>query len=174
MVVRRPDVICLSYVAWMLINYEELAYLGELLGVNFKYFYCINCSAIQGFPILRKALSTHEKYDNFTCVWYRQSAAYTSLASSTPWIPSSFSIEASLSKFLRLGSWLLKYWKIVMANGGRQPKYEKKTESYIISGFANGISHGWKRKSTTGRFATKPILAVYLKRSFNIQYLRTL
>ena len=126
MVVRRPDVICLSYVAWMLINYEELAYLGELLGVNFKYFYCINCSTIQGFPILRKALSTHEKYDNFTCVWYRQSAAYTSLASSTPWIPSSFSIEASLSKFLRLGSWLLKYWKIVMANGGRQPKYEKK------------------------------------------------
>ena len=117
---------CLLYVARMLINYEELAYLGEHLGVNFKYFYCINCSAIQGFPILRKALSTHEKYDNFTCVWYRQSAAYTSLASSTPWIPSSFSIEASLSKFLRLGSWLLKYWKIVMANGGRQPKYKKK------------------------------------------------
>ena len=45
----------------MLINYEELAYLGEHLGVNFKYFYCINCSAIHGFPILRKALSTQVK-----------------------------------------------------------------------------------------------------------------
>ena len=61
MVVRRPDVICLLYVALMLINYEELAYLGEHLGVNFKYFCRINCCAIPGFPILRKALSTHVK-----------------------------------------------------------------------------------------------------------------
>ena len=38
MVVRRPDVISLLYVAWILINYEEDAYLGEHLGVNLNTF----------------------------------------------------------------------------------------------------------------------------------------
>ena len=33
-------------------------------------------------------------------------------------------------------------------------KMERKTESYVFSGFDNGISRSWERKSTTGRFAT--------------------
>ena len=31
---------------------------------------------------------------------------------------------------------------------------KRKTESYAFSGFGNGISCGWERQSTTGRFAT--------------------
>ena len=61
------------------------------------------------------------------------------------------------------GLWELKNWKFRTAYSrwcsnllrkGRKPKYEKKTESYVCSGFGNGISWGWKRKSTTGRLAT--------------------
>ena len=41
----------------------------------------MNYGVIQGFPALRKAVTTHVKdYDIFTCVGYRQSAADTSLA----------------------------------------------------------------------------------------------
>ena len=31
---------------------------------------------------------------------------------------------------------------------------ERKTESYVFSGFGKGIYRGWERKSTTGKFAT--------------------
>ena len=31
---------------------------------------------------------------------------------------------------------------------------ERKTESYVFSGFDNGIPRGWERKSTAGRFDT--------------------
>ena len=31
---------------------------------------------------------------------------------------------------------------------------ERETESYVFSGFGNGLSRGWERKSTAGRFAT--------------------
>ena len=35
-----------------------------------SYFYHINCSALQGFPPLRKTVSPQVKnYDNFSCVW---------------------------------------------------------------------------------------------------------
>ena len=50
--------------------------------VIYNVFYQINYDAIQGFPALRKAVTTHMKKKKyfFTCVWYRQSAADTSLA----------------------------------------------------------------------------------------------
>ena len=45
------------------------------------YIYHINYGVIQGFPALRKAVTTQVKKTHFfTCVWYRQSAADTSLA----------------------------------------------------------------------------------------------
>ena len=47
---------------------------------NWKMFYHTIYFVIQGFPALRKALTTHVKKKMryfFTCVWYRQSAADT-------------------------------------------------------------------------------------------------
>ena len=70
------------------------------------------------------------------------------------------------------GLWLLKHWKIRIAyrqersnfpRRGRKPKYGKKTESWVLSGFGNGVSRGWERKLTTGRFATSRFLTVTWK-----------
>ena len=36
---------------------------------------------------------------------------------------------------------------------GEKNKYTKRTESYVFSDFGNGVSRGWERKLTTGRFA---------------------
>ena len=59
--------------------------------------------------------------------------------------------------------WLQENWNIRIDayrqwrwNFLRKEKYQNtkwKTESYVFSGFSNGISRGWERKSTTGRFA---------------------
>ena len=59
--------------------------------------------------------------------------------------------------------WLLENWNIRIDayrqwrwNFLRKEKYQNtkwKTESYVFSGFSNGISRGYERKSTTGRFA---------------------
>ena len=59
--------------------------------------------------------------------------------------------------------WLQENWNIRIDayrqwrwNFLRKEKYQNtkwKTESYVFSGFSNGISHSWERKSTTGRFA---------------------
>ena len=57
---------------------------------------------------------------------------------------------------------MLKHWKIRISykqwhsnfpRRRRKPKYIRKTESYVFSGFGNGISRRWEWKSTTGRFA---------------------
>ena len=60
--------------------------------------------------------------------------------------------------------WLLENWNIRIdayrgwrSNFLRKEKNQNtkwKTESYVFSGFDSGISRGWERKSTTGRFAT--------------------
>ena len=59
--------------------------------------------------------------------------------------------------------WLLENWNIRIEayrqwrwNFLRKEKYQNtkwKTDSYVFSGFSNGISRGCERKSTTGRFA---------------------
>ena len=54
----------------------------------------------------------------------------------------------------------IKHWKIRISSRqwrsrGRKPKWKKKkTESYVFSSFGNGISRGWERNSSAGRFAT--------------------
>ena len=48
---------------------------------------------------------------------------------------------------------------------GKKKVYEKKTESYVFSGFNYSISRGREGKSATGRFAIGD-LTVYLKHSF--------
>ena len=60
--------------------------------------------------------------------------------------------------------WLLENWNIRIeayrewrSNFLRREKNQNtkwKTESYVFCGFGSGISRGWERKSTTGRFAT--------------------
>ena len=60
-----------------------------------------------------------------------------------------------------LGLWVLKHSKIYIT-AGRQwllkfPRRGRNTESYLLSGFGNGIFRGSERKSTSGRFATSRV-----------------
>ena len=60
-----------------------------------------------------------------------------------------------------LGLWVLKHSKIYIT-AGRQwllkfPRRGRNTESYLLSGFGNGIFRGLERKSTSGRFATSQV-----------------
>ena len=60
------------------------------------------------------------------------------------------------------GLWLLKYWRVCIVYrqwrsnflGKENQNKKSRTGSYVFSGFGNGISRGWERKSTTNRFAT--------------------
>ena len=64
--------------------------------------------------------------------------------------------------------WRLEHWKLHIAHRqwrsnsprrGRKPYIrERKTYSHILSGFCNGFSRGWQRKSTTRRFAADRLL----------------
>ena len=42
---------------------------------------------------------------------------------------------------------------VTFIEGEENQNTKRKTESYVFSGFDNGISRGWERQSTTGRFA---------------------
>ena len=132
--------------------------------------YHINWGVIQGFPTLRKAVTTHVKKYRifFTCVDIASQllirhSPLAPLGQVDEWTakPSRFSIQGSLSELSRIVA--LKHWKIRIAdrqsgsNFSRRGKnqYTKgKTESHLFSDFDVGISRGWEWKSTTGRFAT--------------------
>ena len=80
----------------------------------------IDCRVIQGFPALRKAQTIHVKKIRcfFTCLWYSQSAANTSLAFRARLMnerrsPHHSQPVAVCQNFL--GLWLLKHWKIRIA-----------------------------------------------------------
>ena len=103
--------------------------------------------------------NTREKIRYFlTCVWYCQSAADTSL----PFRATSSQSKVVFRNFF--GLWLLNTEKSVSLTyrqvtfklnlkGEKTKIWKKKTKSYVFSGFGNGISSGWERKSTTRRFA---------------------
>ena len=101
---------------WYPVSLDERVGVGVNCGLIFLYIYHINYGVLQGFPDQRKAVTT--RYF-FTCVWYRQSAADTSLAfratRSNEWTAKSvpFSIQGRLSDFF--GLWLPKHWKIRIA-----------------------------------------------------------
>ena len=106
----------------------------------------------------------------FTSVWNRPSAADTSFAFRA--FPSQ--VDERTAKFLPLsipsslvvcwnfiGSWLLKHWKVRIVyrqwrsnfpRGKENQNTKRKTESYVLFCFDNGISRRWE--STTRRFAT--------------------
>ena len=127
-------------------------------------------------------MTTHVlKYDIFSCVFdianqlLTRHSPFVPLGLVNEWTakPSPFLSIVVCRNFLRL--WLLKHWKIRIAYRQwhshfpwreRRPKYERKTESYVISGFGDGISRGWGRKSTNGRFATSRFLSCTLRNSF--------
>ena len=132
------------------------------------------------FELFYKRISSPEKSRNntrekiryfFTCVWYCQSAADTSHAfratRSGWWMNGKAFTILNPRWFFRIFSdyFCLKTEIFVstltdsdvqtfLEREENQKKTKRKTESYVLSGFGNGISRGWKRKSTTGRFAT--------------------
>ena len=62
-------------------NKAFLPTVSTRLHLHIKSYYHINCGVIQGFPALRKAITTQvKKYHIFHVCWYSQSAAETSLA----------------------------------------------------------------------------------------------
>ena len=129
---------------------------------------------IKGFFSPEKSRNnTREKIRYFfTCVWYRQSAADTSHAfratRSGWWMSGKAFTILNPRSFVRIFSdyFCLKTEIFVSTltesdvqtflerEESQKKKTKRKTESYVFSGFGNGISRGWKRKSTTGRFAT--------------------
>ena len=53
------------------------------------------------------------------------------------------------------GLWLLTDSDVqTFLEGKENQNTQRKTDSYVFSGFVYGISRGWERKSTTGRFVT--------------------
>ena len=125
---------------------------------------------VEGFPALRKALTAHEKQNDifFSRVWYRQSAADTSLAfratQSGCWMNGktfTISIQNRLSEFSRIMAakktqkypYSLQIARLNFPWRGTKSDAKRKTESYEFIGSYSGISRGWEWKSATGRFA---------------------
>ena len=122
--------------------------------------YHINYGVLQGFPALRKAVTTHSKrYCIFSRVYNIANQLLTrhSPFASLSLVNERRSLHHSQSKVvcrIFFGLWLLKHWKTRVAfrqwrssfsRRGRKPKYGKKYESYEFSGFSNGIYRGWER-----------------------------
>ena len=104
----------------------------------------------------------------FSRVWYRQSAADTSLAfratQSGCWMNSkafTISIQSRLSEFSRIMAakktqkypYRLQIARLNFPWRGTKSDAKRKTESYVFIGFCSGISRSWEWKSATGRFA---------------------
>ena len=124
--------------------------------------YHINYGVTRGFRALRKAVNnTLGKISYFFAfVWYCQSAAdthspFAPLGQVDEWTakPSPFSIQGCLSGCVRIMA-AYRQWRSNFPRRERKPKYGKKTDSYVFSGFVYGISRGWEQKSTTGQFVT--------------------
>ena len=130
-----------------------------------KLLYNINYGVVQGFPAPRKAVMI--RYF-FTCVRYHQWAAerhspFAPLGQADEWTakPSPFLIQGSLSESSQImaaktlkNQFVQTVRDIQTFLWGEENQYTKrKTENYVFGGFGNGISRGWERKSTSGRFA---------------------
>ena len=104
----------------------------------------INYGVIKWFPALEKAVKTHEKIRYFfTCVWYRQSAARTSLAfraTRSGWWMNGKAFTVINSRSF-VGLWPLKIrriritfrqWRSNFPRRERKPKYGKKNRTLRI------------------------------------------
>ena len=136
-------------------------------------FYHVNCGVIQGFPALRKAVTTHVKKISYfsTCVdmpnyLLTRHSPLALLVQVDEWTAKSsrFSITSCLLELSRImAAKTLKnpyHWQIWGSEvqtflEEEENQYTKgKTESCAFSGFGVSIFLGWEWKSTTGRFAT--------------------
>ena len=143
-----------------------------MISIN-NFFYYTNYGVIQGFPALRKAVTTHvKKYDIFSRVFdianqlLTRHTPFAPLGQVDEWTakPSPFSIHGRLSEYFRInyGCYKTEISVLTLTDSELQTFLEReenqntkwKTESYVFSGFGNGISRDWERKSTTERFAT--------------------
>ena len=129
-----------------------------------KNFHHINYSFIQGFPALRKAVTTH----NFSRLF---DIAHQQLTRLLPSVPFPVRLMKEQQSFYHsqslvvcwnfIGSWLLKHWKVRIVyrqwrsnfpKGEENQNTKRKTESYVLFCFGKGICCRWE--STTRRFAT--------------------
>ena len=96
---------------WSLSSYTQCIF-------NATKIYHINYGVIQGFPALRKAVTTHMKKYDFFFVFdignqlLARQLSFAPLGQVDEWMekPLSFSIHGHMSEFFWL--WLLKQWKI--------------------------------------------------------------
>ena len=122
------------------------------------YIYHINYGVIQGFPALRKAVTTHvKKYDIFSRVFDIANQLLTRHSPFAPfgqvdeWTakPSLFSIQGRLSESFRImaATALKNPYRLQTVTfkpfleGEENQNTKRKTESYVLSGFGNDISH---------------------------------
>ena len=147
----------------------ERAILGDMLPQLHT-----NYSVIQGLSALRKAVTKHVKKNTIlfhVCLISLISCWHDTHTSrhSVRLMNERQSLHHPQSKVVcrnLFGLWLLKYWKTRIAykqwrsnlEGVKIRNTERKTESYVFRGFGSGISRGWERKSTAGRFATGRLL----------------
>ena len=134
-------------------------------------FYHTNYGVIQGFPALRKVVTTHVKNTTFfhVCLISPISCWHVTRLSrhSVRLMNERQSLHHSQSKVVCqniFGLCLLKdrniridAYRQCRSNFLEREENQNtkwKTETHVFSGFGNGISRGWERKSTTGRFAT--------------------
>ena len=119
----------------------------------------------EDFQPWEKPLTTHlEKYRIFSRVFdivnqlLTRHSPFAPLGQVDEWTakPSPFSIQGFLSGCVRIMA-AYRQWRSNFPRRERKPKYGKKTDSYVFSGFVYGISRGWEKKLTTiglvtGRF----------------------
>ena len=144
-----------------------------LFSCSTRHLTRINNGVIQGFPAPRKDVTSHvKKYDIFSRVFDITNQLLTRYSPFAPlgqvdeWMakPSPFSTQSRLSETFRINGCLdtEKFVSLTASDsdvqtflgGEENQNTERKTESYVFSGFGNGIFRGWERKSTTRRFAT--------------------
>ena len=150
--------------------------LGLFRARSDKDFYHINYAVIQGFPALRKTVTTYVRNIVFLhlCLtspntmsgWWMKDKAVTILNPRSFVRIFSYSGSCNTEKSVSLtGSDVQTFLE-----GKENQNTERKTESYVFSGFGDGISRGWERKSTTGRFATGRVWSLTWKISFSGKY----
>ena len=135
-------------------------------------YHHINYGVIQGFPALRKTITTHVKKKNkiFSHVFDNVNQLLTHHLLFVPftqvdkWMAklSPFPIQGHLLEFSRIMA--VKTLKNLYClqevtfnhfiEGMENQNTKRKTKTCIFSGFGNDISCHWQRTSTAGRFAT--------------------
>ena len=142
-----------------------------------KYIYHINCDVIQGFPALRKAVTTHvKKYvdiANQPLTHHSPLAPLVQVDEGTV-KPSWFSIQGSLSEpswIMPAKTWKnLYHWKTVrfqfFFRRERKPKYLKKNRKLCIQWLWCWHFSRLRMKIENLKICHWPILAIYLKDFF--------